>query len=147
VSIGVIHLADWAAWALLGVLLWIVVSIPLAIVVGRMLSWRGRPEPMPEATASSLRPAAGASVGAAAEFKVRRRVLLVDDDPALRLLLRAILAADGFEVEEVAPQSRPPKSSVFGDRMLSSSTSACPQPTASRSAASSSGRRVTRTSQ
>jgi response regulator RpfG family c-di-GMP phosphodiesterase len=32
----------------------------------------------------------------------RRRVLVVDDDPGLRLLLRATLAADEFELQEVA---------------------------------------------
>jgi CheY-like chemotaxis protein len=32
----------------------------------------------------------------------RTRVLVVDDDPALRLLLRATLAADEFELQEVA---------------------------------------------
>ena len=32
----------------------------------------------------------------------RRRVLVVDDDPTLRLLLRETLAADEFEIEEVA---------------------------------------------
>jgi response regulator RpfG family c-di-GMP phosphodiesterase len=32
----------------------------------------------------------------------RRRILVVDDDPSLRLLLRATLAADEFELEEVA---------------------------------------------
>src|SRR5712691_2130522 len=32
----------------------------------------------------------------------RRRVLVVDDDPSLRLLLRVTLAADEFEIEEVA---------------------------------------------
>jgi response regulator RpfG family c-di-GMP phosphodiesterase len=31
----------------------------------------------------------------------RRRILVVDDDPTLRLLLRATLAADEFEIEEV----------------------------------------------
>jgi cyclic di-GMP phosphodiesterase len=34
--------------------------------------------------------------------RTRRRVLVVDDDPALRLLLTATLAADEFELEEVA---------------------------------------------
>ncbi len=32
----------------------------------------------------------------------RRRILVVDDDPSLRLLLRVTLAADEFELEEVA---------------------------------------------
>jgi response regulator RpfG family c-di-GMP phosphodiesterase len=105
VSIGLVHLADWEAWSLLGVLVWILVSIPVAMVLGRRLSFsHGRPDPTsgPSDRASRpfLRPAAGASIGAVAAFAVRRRVLVVDDDPALRMLLRATLAADGFEVEE-----------------------------------------------
>src|SRR2546421_12356261 len=32
----------------------------------------------------------------------RQRILVVDDDPTLRLLLRVTLAADEFEIEEVA---------------------------------------------
>jgi len=35
-------------------------------------------------------------------FSSRRRILVVDDDPSLRLLLRETLAADEFELEEVA---------------------------------------------
>ena len=35
-------------------------------------------------------------------FAPRRRILVVDDDPSLRLLLRTTLAADEFELEEVA---------------------------------------------
>jgi response regulator RpfG family c-di-GMP phosphodiesterase len=34
--------------------------------------------------------------------ETRRRILVVDDDPSLRLLLRETLAADEFELEEVA---------------------------------------------
>jgi response regulator RpfG family c-di-GMP phosphodiesterase len=34
--------------------------------------------------------------------RTRRRILVVDDDPSLRLLLRTTLAADEFELEEVA---------------------------------------------
>jgi ribonuclease P protein subunit RPR2 len=36
------------------------------------------------------------------ETVTRRRILVVDDDPSLRLLLRTTLAADEFELEEVA---------------------------------------------
>jgi ribonuclease P protein subunit RPR2 len=99
-------LANWEAWTLAGVLLWILASIPLAIVVGRMISFSSgqptsRSEPSAHATASPSPPRAGSFIGAATDFAVRRRVLIVDDDPALRLLLRTTLAADGFEVEEV----------------------------------------------
>ena len=39
---------------------------------------------------------------AEAAAPARRRILVVDDDPALRMLLRATLAADEFELQEVA---------------------------------------------
>jgi HD-GYP domain-containing protein (c-di-GMP phosphodiesterase class II) len=38
VNIGLVHVADWEAWWLLGVLLWIVGSILVALVVGRAIS-------------------------------------------------------------------------------------------------------------
>jgi ribonuclease P protein subunit RPR2 len=38
VNIGLVHVADWEAWWLLGVLLWIVGSILVARVVGRAIS-------------------------------------------------------------------------------------------------------------
>ena len=102
-NIGRIGLAGWAAWSLIGILLWIGVSIVLALVVGHTLFFAsGRPDLSSSAriqvTAST--PRADADLRAAAELAVRRRVLIVDDDSSLRLLLRTTLAADGFEVEE-----------------------------------------------
>lgn len=45
-NIGLVHLADWEAWWLLGVLLWIVGSILVALVIGRMISFSsGRRDP------------------------------------------------------------------------------------------------------
>src|SRR5436190_11825214 len=41
-------------------------------------------------------------ISAESAARVRRRILVVDDDPALRLLLSATLAADEFELQEVA---------------------------------------------
>jgi response regulator RpfG family c-di-GMP phosphodiesterase len=103
VSIGLVGLAGWAAWSLIGILLWVGVSIVLALVAGhRLFSASGRPDLGSSArirvTAST--PPADADVRAPAELAARRRVLIVDDDSSLRLLLRTTLAADGFEVEE-----------------------------------------------
>ena len=41
-------------------------------------------------------------ISAESAARVRRRILVVDDDPALRLLLSATLTADEFELREVA---------------------------------------------
>jgi hypothetical protein len=59
-------------WLLLGIPLWTVGSIPVAVVIGRMLS-----------ASDGQQDATGAS--AATTHVVRRRALLVDDDPALQL--------------------------------------------------------------
>ena len=96
-SIGLVGLAGWAAWSLFGILLLNAVSIVLAFASRRRdLSSSARAR----MTASIRGPDADMSNRAAAELTVRRRVLIVDDDSALRLLLRTTLAADGFEVEE-----------------------------------------------
>jgi response regulator RpfG family c-di-GMP phosphodiesterase len=95
VNIGLLHPAGWETWLLLGVVLWIVGSILVAVVIGRMISSRGRKDLV-------ISSGAGTPSGVADAFAVRRRVLLVDDDPAFRLQLRTTLAADGFEVEEAS---------------------------------------------
>ena len=43
----------------------------------------------------------------------RRRILVVDDDPSLRLLLRTTLAADEFEVEEAASAEQAAEAARF----------------------------------
>jgi HD-GYP domain-containing protein (c-di-GMP phosphodiesterase class II) len=46
VNIGLVHLAGWESWVLVGVLLWIVSSILVAIVIGRAISiWSGPRDP------------------------------------------------------------------------------------------------------
>ena len=56
----------------------------------------------PKAIAAPRRRHLGPPIPAEAAAPARRRILVVDDDPALRLLLRATLAADEFELQEVA---------------------------------------------
>jgi ribonuclease P protein subunit RPR2 len=94
VIIGLLQLTEWETWLLLGVLLWFGGSILVAVVIGRMISSRGRK--------GTIFPGAGTRSRVADAFAVRRRVLLVDDDPALGLQLGTTLAAGGFDVEEAS---------------------------------------------
>jgi ribonuclease P protein subunit RPR2 len=90
-------LPGWLVWLLVGMIGWASVSLATALIVGRVLALSGRndvsaydevasalpPEPVPPSTA-------------------RRRVLIVDDDAPLRLLLRTTFPADEFDVREAA---------------------------------------------
>ena len=89
---------DWAVWTIIGFGVWFAVSAAVAVLAGRAmtrLGRSGRPEPdaAPSDPLDSL---------PALEVPTRRRLLLVDDDAGLRLLLRTTLAADECAVEETA---------------------------------------------
>ena len=83
-------------WIVLGIGLWLLVSVLVARTFGLMLrSDESVSELLPEAAAE---PDLAALATAAATG--RRRILLVDDDPGLRLLLRTTLGLDEFTIEE-----------------------------------------------
>ena len=89
---------DWAVWTIIGIGVWFAVSLAVALVAGRGIA--------------ALRRAVGRERDVvisdpldslpALEVASRRRLLLVDDDAGLRLLLRTTLAADECAVEETA---------------------------------------------
>jgi cyclic di-GMP phosphodiesterase len=89
---------DWAVWTIIGFGVWVTVSVVVALVAGRGIAALGR----------SVRRDRSASVPdpldalPQLEVPTRRRLLLVDDDAGLRLLLRTTLAADECAVEETA---------------------------------------------
>jgi response regulator RpfG family c-di-GMP phosphodiesterase len=99
----------WAVWSTIGVFAWLFVSIVVSVGFGRVAALMRR---VPEGSGPSFE----ASYGAAASLidaaptggiatpprLARRKILLVDDDPALRLLLRTTLAAEAYAVEEAA---------------------------------------------
>jgi response regulator RpfG family c-di-GMP phosphodiesterase len=95
----------WAFWSLMALAGWVAVSLPLALLFGRIAStMRG---PSLDAWLATEARRAGAAAGAALDEEPspateRRRILLVDDDPGLRLLLRTTLAADECAVEEAS---------------------------------------------
>ena len=89
---------DWAAWTIIGFGLWVVVSLAVAFLAGRAMARLGRPA-RGEGKAAAPEPLDSIPV---LELPTRRRLLLVDDDAGLRLLLRTTLAADECAVEETA---------------------------------------------
>jgi response regulator RpfG family c-di-GMP phosphodiesterase len=96
-------MSTWATWVLVGVLLWFAVSLLVARVVGRFLrnsavSGAERVERAKALSAAASSRATRAPV--AYTGPERQRVLVVDDDPGLRLLLRTTLPASEFDVEE-----------------------------------------------
>ena len=79
----------WLIWVLV---LWVGLSVVVALYLGRLFRMSAREERQPVAVAPApvVRDAPPAP----------RRILVVDDDPGLRMLLRTTLDADDFEVAE-----------------------------------------------
>jgi response regulator RpfG family c-di-GMP phosphodiesterase len=89
----------WAIWVVVGLGIWLVLSLTLALLVSRSLAVLGatHDEAAEEEQARlALKPERLPAVAESA----RRRILLVDDDADLRLLLRTTIAADECAVEE-----------------------------------------------
>ena len=89
---------DWAVWTIIGFGVWFAVSAAVAVLAGRAMTRLGR-SARPEPDAAHSDPLDSLP---ALEAPTRRRLLLVDDDAGLRLLLRTTLAADECAVEETA---------------------------------------------
>src|SRR5436190_2777351 len=93
----------WAAWIFVVLGIWFAAALLVALLFGGISALVGgkRDEVTPEERSGAAQ--AWAGVGAISSGPVsRRRILLVDDDPGLRLLLRATLAADEYAIEEAA---------------------------------------------
>lgn len=103
---------SWGTWVLLGVLAWFAVSVVVGLLIAEFISFGARSDadrrtggdskrgaPAPELSRPTF---ARAPSDATADAPVldRQRVLVVDDDPGLRLLLRTTLPASEFDVEE-----------------------------------------------
>ena len=92
---------NWAIWVLFGFVVWAVVSVLVALAVGAFIRV-GAGDARAERDAA-LREAASSHVPrppAVVPEVERERVLVVDDDAGLRLLLRATLPTSEFDVEE-----------------------------------------------
>jgi putative two-component system response regulator len=103
----------WVAWVLLGLAAWTLVAILFGATLARLMrgvsaqelrTTAGQETRRTVVAASSLvdLPAASVPWPSVVRPGERRRILVVDDDAGLRLLLRTTLAADEFAVEETA---------------------------------------------
>lgn len=96
---------DWWMWAVVVALLWLAVSVLASLGIGAFISAGRGVDRLGRAdrakalrAASSSRPRRDRTTNAAEPE--RERVLVVDDDAGLRLLLRTTLPASEFDVEE-----------------------------------------------
>ena len=108
-------MSGWLTWLLTGLLAWIVLSVAITLYLGRFLRLSARGD-RAEGAAPSEHMAreptrepllAGATpVALRAPAHGQPRILIVDDDAGLRMLLRTTLTADEFEVAEAEDAQR-----------------------------------------
>jgi response regulator RpfG family c-di-GMP phosphodiesterase len=79
-------------WILVGLAVWLLIGLVVALALGRVA---GRSPSVPERERAVEHPPLPDATG-------RRRILIVDDDAGLRLLLRTTLGLDEFVVEDAA---------------------------------------------
>jgi ribonuclease P protein subunit RPR2 len=102
----------WLTVALVGVVVWALVSMLLTLQLGRFLRATSRTDRAatgrePEAAVEpQLVPAGAPAPSSRSGPRAPRRVLIVDDDSGLRLLLRTTLTADELEVAEAENAQR-----------------------------------------
>jgi response regulator RpfG family c-di-GMP phosphodiesterase len=96
----------WLNWLLVGVFVWVVLSIPIALSLGRMFRMSARGDTSEEAVAAPPVVVRPKPVLAGGNRSTPRRILIVDDDAGLRMLLRTTLDADDFEVAEAEDAQR-----------------------------------------
>src|SRR5919198_5708458 len=89
----------WVVWTLVGIFGWLVAALPLGVGVGRAIRiGSAESEGKAELAALSARPLHEAGVTSLSASIPR--VLVVDADPSLRLLLRTTMAESHLEVRE-----------------------------------------------
>jgi response regulator RpfG family c-di-GMP phosphodiesterase len=100
----------WAVWSLIGLAAWTAISLVVGLLFGRVAAVMDRVSPEEELEAEPAFGAAASLIGAAPAHEkaaeparaAPRRILLVDDDADVRLLLRTTLPADEYVVEEAS---------------------------------------------
>jgi response regulator RpfG family c-di-GMP phosphodiesterase len=97
-------MSEWSLWLLVGVAVWIVLALLVAVPLARLFAMMRTTPPQHDAGTQDAGLTAPSSlrrpVTADLDSRERRRILVVDDDASIRLLLRTTLAADEFAVEE-----------------------------------------------
>src|SRR5919201_6111929 len=88
----------WAVWVLLGVGVWLALMLVVLRILGVVREFDDAAAETAERRQLESEPPAPPSEPSVTPE--RRRILVVDDDAGLRLLLRTTLTADEFSVEE-----------------------------------------------
>ena len=96
----------WLTWLLVGLLAWVALSIPIALYLGRVFRLSTAGDIRAESVARPLVVAGPTPVLGAGRRLAPRRILIVDDEAGLRMLLRTTLDADDFEVAEAENAQR-----------------------------------------
>src|SRR5690349_4108586 len=86
----------WAVWLVIGIAIWFTLGLLLVLVAARFFRLAAAKPDEPSVWRAPEVPL----VPPAAVALDRRRILLVDDDPGLRILLSTTLAADECAIEE-----------------------------------------------
>jgi response regulator RpfG family c-di-GMP phosphodiesterase len=102
---------SWLNWLLIGLLAWILLSIPITLWLAGALRLSARVDsvkspPVASRTESERPILAGRTVTSGTRPLSPPRILIVDDDAGLRMLLRTTLTADEFEVAEAEDAQR-----------------------------------------
>jgi response regulator RpfG family c-di-GMP phosphodiesterase len=97
---------SWLTWLSIVLLAWVVISIPFTLYLGRVLRSVAKVEDAGIAAPSEQLLTAPGAVPSPASTATPSRILIVDDDAALRMLLRTTLAVDEFEVAEAEDAER-----------------------------------------
>ena len=92
--------AGWLYWLALGIVGWLLLAAGVTLFVGRSVRLFDKRERRLQTTRSAQMVRGESKVTTVPDFRERRRILVVDDDPSLRLLLRTTFAAAEFAVEE-----------------------------------------------
>ena len=92
----------WAVWTVVGVSAWLLALLVIVRGFSLMRKFDESVSVEPAETGSTTDPAPGQDTLAAPAPFDRRRILVVDDDAGIRLLLRTTLGLDEFVVEEAA---------------------------------------------
>jgi response regulator RpfG family c-di-GMP phosphodiesterase len=96
----------WLTWLLVGLLVWVAVSIPITLYLGRLFRMAARGDTAEAIVAAPPGAPRPKPVLAGGNRSTPRRILIVDDDAGLRMLLRTTLDADDFEVAEAEDAQR-----------------------------------------
>jgi ribonuclease P protein subunit RPR2 len=96
----------WAIWTVIVAWAWLAIAVSVAVVVRARPAARAQREPEPESAPDADEPVLPVPtripLPVPAPDPARRRLLLVDDDPGLRMLLRTTLSVEDCTVEEAA---------------------------------------------